>query len=82
MCSLCQIIFVVQLEIDGPGSCPVAPRLLQDRGEPRLQGLEPEDDEGPVVDVVTWAEGIVGLNPLHFLIHAWKRKREEMNDMS
>lgn len=74
--SLCQVVFVVEFEVDGTGARPVPPRLLQDGGESRLQRLETQDDEGPVVDVVARAEGIIGLDPLHLLVQAWNKKEK------
>ena len=68
--SLCQVVLVVQLEVDGPGARPVPPGALQDRAEPVVQGLEAQDDEGPVVDVVPRGERKVRLDPFHLLVQA------------
>lgn len=64
----------MELEVDRPRASPVPPGLLQYRGEPGLQGLEPEDDEGPVVDVVPGAEGTVGLDALYLFVQTCKNR--------
>ena len=60
----------MEFEVDGPGPRPVPPGLLQHRGEPRVQGLEAQDDECAVVDVVPRGERKVRLDPFHLLVQA------------